>query len=269
MITKYSLHKIDNSATFPFSADKYSRFKFGDGNVAEQFGNQLAQSFISNHNELFIKNPDLVVVSSPYAFIPTATFAMKNHFINHLNNWLFENGYSITSETKINRTVTYKIDYGNLTAEDRFNLIKNDQLHIDKDYIKNKTLLFLDDIRITGSHEKIILNMAERYQLNNEMYLIYFAELINKDIHPNIENFLNYFSVKSIFDLIPIIESDAFCINTRIVKYILSNNEVLFKKFIEPRALNFKREVYYMAIGNSYHTIDEYKKNIYILKEML
>ena len=39
----------------------------------------------------------------------------------------------------------------------------------------------------------MILKMADTYQLTNDIYLLYFAELQNKAIHPNFENHLNYF----------------------------------------------------------------------------
>jgi len=44
---------------------------------------------------------------------------------------------------------------------------------------------------------------------------------VNKNIHPNFENHLNYHGVKTIFDLDKIINSNHFCINTRLVKYLL------------------------------------------------
>ncbi|GAA4802886.1 hypothetical protein GCM10023231_34790 [Olivibacter ginsenosidimutans] len=197
----YSLHKIDREDQFSFCANAYSRFKFGDAAVAEQFGTTLAKGFIDEHLADKLIEQQLVVISSPYAFIPTATFVMKDYFVFYLNHWLADKGYPVVQEAKVHRTITYKEDYGALSAEERIRLIGNDQFHIDKDFLTDKVLLFLDDIRITGSHERMILKMAEQYQLVNTMYLLYFAELTNKEIHPSIENTLNYHQVKTIFDL--------------------------------------------------------------------
>jgi hypothetical protein len=114
----YSLHKIDNTANFGFSADEYSRFKFGDDLVARSFGKDLADGFIRYYLADNVITDQIVVISSPYSFIPTATFAMKNYFVCQLNRWLVENGGLAVQETKVHRTITYKEDYGELSAEE-------------------------------------------------------------------------------------------------------------------------------------------------------
>lgn len=270
MPTTYSLHHIDNSSKFGFEPDSYSSFKFGDDKVSRQFGAALAQGFIDAHLAKGAVSGQMVVVSSPYSFIPTATFAMKTWFVYALNRWLANNGLPVVQETKVHRTITYKEDYGALSAEQRINLIGNDSFHIDKDFLQGKTLIFLDDIKITGSHERMILKMIAEYGLTNDIYMLYFAELVNKDIHPNIENYLNYHKVKSIYDLEPIINGGSFVINTRIVKYILSYDAENFRIFIEGQDSAFINLLYDMALGNGYHTIDAYTHNLdYIVNNLL
>jgi len=265
----YSLHKIKSSTSFGFDAGDYSRFKFGNDVVACAFGTDLANGFI---NEVLRHQPidqQIVVISSPYAFIPTATFAMKNYFVFQLNKWLAGHGYPVVQETKVHRTITYKEDYGELNAEQRMNLIGNDSFHIDAAFLEGKVLLFLDDIKITGSHERMISKMIGKYAMSNDVYMLYFAELINKDIHPNIENYLNYHDVKTIFDLHSIINSGNFYINTRIVKYILNYDYNSFCVFIQNQSEKFINELYNMALGNSYHTMDSYTLNLNYIKEIL
>jgi len=265
----YSLHKISSSTHFGFSADDYSRFKFGDDAVAKAFGINLANGFIRDFLEDNLFYEQIVVLSSPYCFIPTATFAMKNYFIYQLNDWLVENGRPVVQEAKVHRTITYKDDYGELSAEDRLKLIGNDSFHIDRDFLADKVLFFLDDIKITGSHEKMILKMVKEYGLKNEIYMLYFAELVNSDIHPNIENFLNYHQIKSVFDLDPVIRSGNFCFNTRIVKYILNCDFNSFSIFLEKQTEEFIYNLYHLSLGNSYHTIACYAENLNFLKNNL
>ena len=269
MKATYSLHHINSATHFGFDADDYSRFKFGDGEVSRYFGTDLADGFIS---EILTKQPiekQIVVISSPYSFIPTATFAMKNHFVCRLNRWLAHHGYPVVQETKVHRTITYKEYYGELDAEQRINLIGNDSFHIDKDFLKDKTLLFLDDIKITGSHERMIMKMVNEYGLQNDIYMLYFAELVNKNIHPNIENYLNYHHVKNIYHLNDIIKGTNFCINTRIVKYILNYDHESFCIFIQDQGSNFINLLYDMALGNGYHTIEAYTPNLNFIKQNL
>jgi len=265
----YSLHKISNSTSFGFDAGDYSRFKFGDGQVSEKFGTELAEGFMADvlrHNPI---HQQIVVISSPYSFIPTATFAMKNAFVFRLNRWLAEHNLPVVQETKVHRTITYKEDYGELNAEQRMNLIGNDSFHIDAEFLKGKTLIFLDDIKITGSHERMISKMIAQYNLHSDIYMLYFAELANLDIHPNIENYLNYYEVKSIFDLEPIVNNDNFCINTRIVKYILNYEHGGFRIFLNNQSKAFINQLYNMALGNSYHTMDSYLLNLNYIKHYL
>lgn len=269
MKATYSLHHINSATHFGFDADDYSRFKFGDAEVSRYFGTDLADGFI---NEILTKQPidkQIVVISSPYSFIPTATFAMKNHFVCRLNRWLAHHGYPVVQETKVHRTITYKEDYGELDAEQRINLIGNDSFHIDKDFLTGKTLLFLDDIKITGSHERMIMKMVDEYGLQNDIYMLYFAELVNRNIHPNIENYLNYHHVKNIFHLNDIIKGGDFCINTRIVKYILNYDHESFCIFIHDQESNFINLLYDMALGNGYHTIEAYAPNLNFIKQNL
>ncbi|MEO6522059.1 MAG: phosphoribosyltransferase family protein [Mucilaginibacter sp.] len=265
----YSLHKIRTSVNFGFDAGDYSRFKFGDDEVANAFGTQLAEGFI---REVLSKQPihrQMVVISSPYSFIPTATFAMKNYFVFRLNRWLADHNLPIVQETKVHRTITYKEDYGELNAEERMKLIGNDSFHIDADFLAEKTLIFLDDIKITGSHERMISKMIQQYHLHNDIHMLYFAELANLDIHPNIENYLNYYEVKSIFDLDGIINGGNFSINTRVVKYILNYEHGSFCIFLENKSAAFIHQLYNMALGNSYHTMDSYALNLNYIKNHL
>ncbi|AOM80352.1 phosphoribosyltransferase family protein [Pedobacter steynii] len=265
----YSLHKIHNTDNFGFEPNDYSRFKFGDEQVARSFGKDLADGFIRYYlTENFITG-QIVVISSPYCFIPTATFAMKNYFVSQLNRWLVEHGGLVVQEAKVHRTITYKEDYGALSAEDRMNLIGNDSFHIDKDFLEGKTLLFLDDIKITGSHERMILKMVKEYGLKNDIHMLYYAELMNKDIHPNVENHLNYHQVKSIFHLEEIIKGGNFCINTRIVKYILNCDFNSFSIFLERQSGDFINNLYDLSLGNSYHTIESYSENLNYLKNYI
>jgi PRTase ComF-like len=268
MKASYSLYKIASPLHIGFNPDDYSRFKFGDGVVARVFGTQLAEGFIKEHLSVRPIDKQIVVVSSPYSFIPTATFAMKTHFVFSLNRWLAARGYPVVQETKVHRTVTYKEDYGELNAEERIQLIGNDAFHIDRSFLEGKTVLFLDDIRITGGHERMILKMAREYGLTSDLYMLYFAELVGTDVHPNIENFLNYHFVKSIFDLEGIIHGDEFIINTRIVKYILHYDFEAFCIFVQNQPEAFIALLYDMALGNGYHTIEAYQKNLEYIRHL-
>jgi len=265
---RYSLHKIYFENEIPFSATDYSKFKFGDKDIARDFGYALADGFIRNNShELF--DQQAVVISSPYCFIPTATFAMKDYFVQRLNMHLSETGQAVVEETKIHRTITYKEDYGALSAEERLNLIGNDGFHIDTKFIKGKYLIFLDDIIITGSHEKVVRRMLEQYNVECDGMFLYFAELANKNIHPKIENDLNFAYVKDLYTLDKVIKNESFLFNTRVVKFMLNAPASEFSTFINFQKEAFLQTFIHLAIGNSYHTIPDYHFNFTTLKNYL
>lgn len=264
-ITHFSGFLIDNENEFGFSPIDYSKFKYGAINIAREFGYLLADRFIEKCFKDHYDGRQIVVLPSAYSYIPTASFFMKVFFVEKLNLFLYKNGYPIVQETKINRTVTYREDYGEMSAEDRYNLISGDSFHVDKVYIEGKQLLFLDDIKITGTHERIIIKMLNDEQIANDCYMLYFAELINSNISPKFENYLNNYFVKDLEKVDYIIKNEDFIFNTRVVKYILNANPEDFKAFINNQTPDFKRDILFQAIGNEYFKFENYLDNIDML----
>lgn len=264
-------HRINKKDELGFDPTQYSKFKFGCKEIARKYGYELADELIGKMRDGYItfSNDQVVVCSSPYCFIPTATYAMKDYFVQRFNEYLVSKGKPVVQETKIHRTITYKEDYGGLSADDRMKLIGNDGFQIDTNFVKGKTILFLDDIRITGSHERVIQRMYDQYQMDNESYFLYYAMLNNNDIHPAIENELNYAYVKSLLHLDKIIKNEDFLLNTRTVKYMLNAPHDEFVHFINYQRQSLVNTVYHSAIGNSYHLIEDYSKNLNYLKTLI
>jgi hypothetical protein len=264
----FSAFQINNSDDFSFSADEYSRFKYGSRNIARKFGHILADKFISQYINN-IRERQLVVIPSAYSHIRTASGLMESFFVDRLNYSLFKLGEPPVEQAKIYRTVTYREDYGEMTAEQRFNLIKGDKFHIDKTFLQNRTLIFIDDIKITGTHERIIVKMLDDFDIQNSCYMLYFAELQNPDINPNIENYLNQFSVKSLYDLDLIIKSEPFVFNTRVVKFILNSEHIECISFLHKQSAEFLKELFYLAIGNFYVQFKDYRQNLAYIQKMV
>lgn len=266
MNTSYSLHKIASVDELTFDPSEYSWFKFGDKYYAKDFAKKLFDDFISIHGNTILEQEEIVILPSPYLSIPTASNFLCYYFKENLNVFLFENNKKATIESKIFRNQTYVTDYGNLDFEERIKLISNDTYYVDKEFINNKFCVFVDDIKITGSHEHTINKILNQYSVKGKFLFVYFAELINKEIHPNIENYFNYFSVKGVDEIIEVVNREYFQFNTRIIKFVLNFGSNDFNKFVEHISLKRREELFLLAISNNYHQISEYSDNLKTIK---
>jgi hypothetical protein len=249
----------------------YSKFKFGCKTTAREFGHDLANGFSSSDifKEIIKSDKTIVVLSSPYLHIPTATFAMKDYFVRTLNSILVDKGCSPVQESKVYRRSSYKEEYGEMTKEQRMSVMKGDFFYLDQNFLKGRICLFLDDIRITGAHEHRVKESIKEFEHCIEPYFIYYAELIDEKTDPSIENYLNYYFVKNLVDLDKILKNEEYIINTRVVKYILDSDPVECKTFAQYQKYSLLHTVYHYAIGNSYHLIPDYQKNLQMIKELL
>ncbi|MGV4413186.1 phosphoribosyltransferase family protein [Chryseobacterium sp. T1] len=269
MKKSFSLHKVDNDSVCPFNEDEYSKFKFGETLYAKKFANELFKGFINKYATLILEQKEIILFPSPYLSIPTASNFLCSYFKEKLNLFLFEEGKSACKEGKIYRKQTYSQDYGNMSFEERINLISNDTYYIDSNFVNDKFCVFIDDIKITGSHERTVDKILKESNIDGDFIFVYYAELINSEIHPSIENHYNYFSVKSTQDLLQIIQSKTFKFNTRIIKFILMLNDKEFEAIISKISLDQIENLFYLAISNNYHQMEEYIQNINKLKNKL
>ena len=261
-ITHFAAFGIESTDRIGFLPSDYSKFKHGANDIARKFGEELAERFIEQCFPNTYDGKRLVVIPSAYSHIPTASYYMAMHFVNVLNVYLYQKKHSVVEVAKINRTVTYREDYGEMSAEERFNLIKGDKFVIDKAFLADKRLIFIDDIKITGTHERIIVKMLNDHDISNDCYMLYYGELRNKNIPPNIENYLNNYSIKSLNDIEQIINSGHFVFNTRVVKLILNAESKSFRDFIYNRDKEFVKNLYYNAVGNEYFKFNVYLQNL-------
>jgi hypothetical protein len=258
-----------NSLTF--SAIEYSKLKYGSKKYAKKLGEELAGKFLQSlefknllHN---LSNKKIVVCSAPWKNIPVASTALKNYFISEFNPALSKNNY-IVEDLKVYRGHSYNEDYGAMNKAERELAITSDDFHIDKEFIEGKTLFFIDDIFITGAHERRIESLLRKVGFEGIVLFLYYAEYQGED-NPVIENQLNYAFMKNLSDMDYIIKNEEIIFNTRLVKFMLNSPYYEFKKFI------FNQSYYFCSLlkthieGNEYHKIDEFKENYNLLQLLI
>lgn len=257
-----------------FPALEYSQFKYGCGDIARRFGEELADKFAQT--DLF-KNyqgtgNDIIITASPYKYIAPAASAIKKYFTNRLNSYLAKRGKQSANIVKMTRSVLFEGDYGKLTEEGRTSLLKQDKLSIDRDFVEGKLVLVLDDIKITGAHEEKIVKMfLEQDVKPAKIVYLYYAELQNANqVGADYENYLNHFLVKSLDDLLPIVKGKNFILNARVCKYLLSTpNLTDLEHFLNYAGEDFVYDLVAAIIGDGYHEMPSYQENFHRIERKL
>lgn len=270
---RFALHVINDIGVVPFSAEEYSKFKFGESHIAKQYGIELFDYFKENHLPDLISFHDrFLIYSSPYTQIPTSSFYLAQYFFDSFRLYLNQNKKTdIKIEfCKIKRCQTYTDDYGAMTAEERYKLIKNDTYELVDVPSKTDVSIFIDDISITGTHQKVVENLLKENGIETKSIFIYYAKLINSEICPSFENILNYSFMNDFRRLLEIILSDTYKITTRTTKYILSLQTENLYHLIEQVTLRERcsilNELVSKSYENKYNKIELYKSNLKILK---
>jgi len=261
MYHHYSLHHIEDDTQLSFDPADYSKFKFGDPDATGRFGKALAEGFLKQYGPLLLQHHDIVFLPSPFNYIPTASYYLSQRFKTEVNKFLHLRDKKALLESKIHRYKTYSEDYGNLTFEERLNLISTDTYHVDTRFLTNRLCIFLDDIKITGSHELVIRKILQQNNIEGNFMFVYFAELINQQISPTFENYLNYYHVKGIPEISVLLNRSDLQINTRTIKFILNEKNPINSIILDVPKPTLEKITDY-AIGNNYHLMDEYKSNL-------
>lgn len=243
----------------------YSKFKHGSKNVARKFGKALAKKIMDENQLADIDS--IIFYPAPYKNIPTASSALKDYLLASLSLDFLQKDISV-KEGKIYRQYSYDDDYGQMSREERDNAISSDLFDIDTNFIQPEdTLIFIDDIKITGSHEQRIKELLEREGITNDVIFIYLFEYTGED--PVTEHRLNHHSVNCLKDVNDIIRNDKFIFNTRVVKYILKANLAEFVNFIDYQSDIFQETLLRYSILNDYHKNEKYRMNFDILHNIV
>lgn len=207
---------------------QYSEFKYGNGAVANKLGSFLAQQFLDvadgDHTEV-------LVTSSAYKSAPPAARALQDSFVENIRTLSGEE--ESVSTFKIYRSNLTNGDYAAMSLEQRQEVMASNGLVLPADLdITDRDIVILDDISVTGSHEELLRNLLA--PLNpNSMHYGYVLSVLNGKAFPGIEAAINATSVRSLDDIIWLIESPEFIPNARFCKFILSQQLSEIERFIQ------------------------------------
>jgi hypothetical protein len=268
MELKFNSHFVHSFSEIsaPFNMESFSEFKYGNTHIAKNMAIELVNFFKIN---LFNKNSNnrYIIYSSPYSQIPTASLFLTQYFIEVL---LSEFPKLDLNLEKIERNNTYSQDYGLMSADQRFQLISKDTYSLNHLPNKDAVLIFIDDVSITGTHQRVIENLIFENSIQNEIVFLYYAKLINNS-DPKFESQLNNFKIKKWDDLAKLMLSSVFKFNTRTIKYLLSLDNEEFYLMINVLQKNKPQlisNLLVLAESNNYDKIEAYKNNFMELKKI-
>jgi hypothetical protein len=265
--------QIVNKGRLQFNSKDYSRFKYGCNRTTEKYGELLAQEFIKKYAHLMATELDvqnIVVASSAHKYIPTASWYIANFFIRHVNRYLCEKGLESIISLKVHRAKLFQGDYGKLDESERRQIFNDSDLHIDLAFIKNKKVIIIDDIRITGSHERKLSEIIGDQA--TDIFFLYVATMEQESAlkFPQIEDKINHAYINSMDDVFHFISKDRFFINARICKFILEQSDKLqLEKHLERLPKDRLYDIYDACVGDGYCHMDKYRENFKIIRDIV
>lgn len=255
------VHSFSDMDTLPFAAEDYSRLKFGCNDTARKFGHQLADVFFAENADLLIAN-QCVVIPSPYNHVQNAASVMTRHFVDHLNHLLVNaNGRHVETST-VHRKVSYTNDYGFLSKEKRRALIDNDVFFLNRPFLADKMLVFIDDVCITGTHEEKLVEILDSNGVKNRTFFLYYAKYAKGAVGADIESKINFAGINDVDDFIALTQNHDHNVIVRAIKYLLSLPHNTLASRLHCFSHDFLTKVYYGALGEGYHAIPNYQHNL-------
>lgn len=264
----FCVHWFESMETIPFCPKDYSFLKFGCDKAAKKLGYALAEAFFHEHKNEIIKKP-LVIIPSPYNYVKNAATVMSEHFVNRLNHFLISEGGQAVEWSTINRKVSYIKDYGFLDQAHRRQLIDQDEFYFNTGFLDGKTLICIDDVCITGTHEDKLKELMDKNDIKNDVFFLYFAKYNGSPENANIEAALNFAGVKNVEDFIELTKEPEHHVIVRPIKFLMNQEHDQFKAVLNRLPEKYLQDLYYGCLSENYQRIPEYKKNFDLLKSMI
>lgn len=261
---QFFAHSFSNLEDTSFKTDDYSKLKFGSNKSAKRMGRDLAEAFFEAHWGRLL-HQQFVVIPSPYNYVKNAATVLSEHFVNHLNYLVCQSGGKAVEWDIVHRKVSYINDYGFLSKEDRKALIDGDTFSINKDFWGNKNLIFIDDVKITGTHEDKLIEILDKEQVENDTFFLYYAKYNGECA--NIEAQLNFSCITSLEKFIKMIqkEKDAKCL-VRPIKYLMGQEHETFKVALSQLPNKYVEELFFGCLAEGYNKIEKYNQNFDFLE---
>ncbi|HVI69742.1 MAG TPA: phosphoribosyltransferase family protein [Magnetospirillaceae bacterium] len=252
----------DNGAHF--NAGKYSRFKHGDNEVAAAYAGEMADLLESQVLPQANDAP-VVVTASAYRLVPTAARSVAQM----MYTVLLKRGHKIDAG-RIHRPVLTNGDYAGMSEAERRLVMNSNGVYIDYDLFVRRHVVVIDDIRITGNHERSIVELFRDVPILSltHTYVVQMDPDVAAD--PKVEEELNQWWVKGLDQLIELIVGDSeYTFNARTVKMILEAASTDLTAFLRLLTNEQLEQLYRGVIGDGYNRMSAYNGNFPYIREAM
>jgi hypothetical protein len=198
-----------------FQPSTYSLFKHGCVQSTAFFADQLVEQ-VASLPEL----DDAVICSSAYMRVPNAAGLL-------LDKMMKSDSLNSVERIHLHRERIFPYDYAKLSQAEREQSMRDFPIQFDEEKIRNKTVIVIDDACVTGAHERAIRDHLAPYAKR-----LVFCYIVNLTAFTaTTEHEMNAMRVKSLMDLLPIMNQPGFRINTRVRKTIFMASSEAFSLF--------------------------------------
>jgi len=260
---EFSLYRLDGpdaaaamSGSPSFSATQYSRYKYGSVAAAEAFARALGEAFCEFRPEL-VRAPRLLMTSSPYTCVPTAATALARRLQPVLNAARAGAGLPPAPFVQVDRIGASAGDYGTLSAPARDRQMAANVLSFRRfppDQVRGAHLLVVDDVRVTGAHQRCVMRASEDmpFLARTFLYIACFRPASSR-FDPTQEDALNHAAVRTLGDLARIVTGGDFSWNVRVCKFVLNQaNRRGLPRFLGAMPGWFARDLYRNSCRDGY-----------------
>lgn len=254
--------------SLPFRMEEYSQFKYGRISFARQYAAALAYLIGAHVLPVTKTNEQIVVLGTPHKRLPNAARMLAIEAERLLRHTGFASSY-----TYIHQHLLAAGDYGRLSVEqrDERNRRKQRSRFLDPDDFVGKHVVLVDDVRITGSIERSVLDLL----LEVEVLSMTIANLVKLDpdaarTQPQLEDKLNHAAVRNITDIHRLMTTPQdFVLTTRAVKFILESHPIEVRWLLDRLNREQTMQLYYGVVDEGYDRMPAYQQTFNLISTEL
>jgi hypothetical protein len=263
MNDQFTVHNFKKLNSASLDIRNYSELKFGSDRVARLFGTEMADKFYEEYYDLLIHNK-CIIIPSVYNIVELASTILAQHFMNRLNYLLVQNGHDTIQWTTMSRDMSYFSDYCTKSADVRDKMLKGDTFYINKDYIKDKVLIFVDDSTISGAHQRKMEDFLRESGITNHRIFCYYVRYTGEDA--SIESRLNKSGIRTVDQYIRLTKEYGHHIVVRGIRFLIELPSEELKLALQKFDDEFIIKMYPACISKEYYKTKDYHYNLELVK---